>query len=93
MGLAILPARLKKEIAELEDAILNKKDIRANEDIEKHADWVGEWIDQYDITVENIHTIIQNEISKVFIKVLECAGVYKRTEEGQTAFRRFIESL
>lgn len=93
MGLAVLPARLKKEIAELEDAILNKKDIRANEDIEKHADWVEEWIDQYDVTVENIHTIIQNEISKVFVKVLECAGVYKRTEEGQTAFRRFIESL
>lgn len=93
MGLAVLPARLKKEIVELEDAILNKKDIRTNKDIEKHADWVEEWIEQYDITAENIHTIIQNEISKVFIKVLECAGVYKRTEEGQTAFRRFIESL
>ena len=45
MGLAVLPARLKNEIAQLEDAILNHKDIRENTDIEKHADWVDEWID------------------------------------------------
>jgi len=37
--------------------------------------------------------IIHNEISKVFVKVLECAGVYKRTKEGQEAFMRFVESL
>ena len=43
MGLAVLPVRLKGEMAELEDAILNHKDIRANETIEKLADWVDEW--------------------------------------------------
>ena len=93
MGLAVLPARLKKEIAELEDAILNGKEIRMNNNIEKHADWVEEWIGQYEVTAENIHAIVQAEIGKVFVKVLECAGVYKRTEEGQAAFKRFIESL
>lgn len=93
MGLAVLPARLKGEISELEDAILNHKDIRANANIEKHADWVDEWIHNYDITPENIHGIIQNEIGKVFSKVLECAGVYKKTEEGNAAFMRFINSL
>lgn len=93
MGLAVLPARLKQEIVILEDYILNGKDIRSNEDIEKHADWVEQWIGNYEITKENIHTIIQNEISKVFVKVLECAGVYKRTKEGQAAFMRFVESL
>ena len=93
MGLAILPARLKKEMELLEEYILNHKDIRANEEIVKHADWVEEWIGNYEITEQNIHTIIQDEISKVFVKVLECAGVYKRNEEGQTSFRKFIESL
>lgn len=44
MGLAVLPARLKKEMAILEEYILEGKDIRSNEDIEKHADWVEEWM-------------------------------------------------
>lgn len=93
MGLAVLPARLKKEMALLEEYILKKKDIRGNEELEKHADWVDEWINHYEINEENIHTIVQDEISKVFVKVLECAGVYKRTEEGQRAFDRFTASL
>lgn len=93
MGLAVLPARLKKEMELLEDAILSDKDIRANAEIEKHADWVEEWRGHYEITAWNIHSVIQDEISKVFIKVLECAGVYKRTTEGKEAFLRFIDSL
>ena len=93
MGLAVLPARLKKEMSDLADAILNHKDIRADEILEKHADWVDEWIGNYTITPENIMDIIHDEISKVFVKVLECAGVYKRTEDGQKAFMRFVESL
>lgn len=93
MGLAILPARLQKEVAELEEYILGKKDIRSNEMLEKHADWVDEWIGEYDITEENIHSIVQDEIGKVFVKVLECAGVYKQTVEGQKAFDRFIGAL
>lgn len=93
MGLAVLPARLKGEITILEEAILSGADIRANESIEKHADWVEEWIGNYTITPENVHAIIQDEISKVFVKVLECAGVYKRDEAGQAAFMRFVDSL
>lgn len=93
MGLAVLPARLKKEMELLERFILNHKDIRENEEIEKHADWVEKWIGNYEITEQNIHTIIQNEIGKVFVKVLECAGVYKRNEKGHLAFMRFIERL
>ena len=93
MGLAILPARLKKEMALLEEAILAGKDIRAIEEIEKHADWVEQWRDNYDITSDNINQILKDEIAKVFVEVLECAGVYKRTEEGQKAFKRFASSL
>lgn len=93
MGLAVLPARLKKEMAILEEYILEGKDIRSNEDIEKHADWVEEWMGNYSFNKDNIHNIIQDEISKVFVKVLECAGVYKRTEDGMEAFMRFVNSL
>lgn len=93
MGLAILPARLKKEMADLEEAILNHKDIRGDETLIKHADWAEEFIHSYQFTRENIHGIIQQEIGKVFVKVLECAGVYKRDEAGQKAFVRFTKAL
>ena len=93
MGLAVLPARLKKEMAHLEEAVLQKRNLREDQELAKHADWVEEWIDKYEVNENNIHTIVQDEISKVFVKVLECAGVYKRTEEGQKAFDRFIGTL
>lgn len=93
MGLAVLPARLKKEMVLLEDAILSGKNIRAMEEIEKHADWVDEWRNKYEITEDNINRIIKDEIANVFVEVLECAGVYKRTEEGKNGFKRFISSL
>ena len=93
MGLAVLPARLKKEMSILADAIVAEKDIRTIKEIEKHADWVEQWRDNYEITAENINQILKDEIANVFVQVLECAGVYKRTEEGQDAFRRFISIL
>ena len=43
--------------------------------------------------MENIDKIIEQEIGLVFMEVLEDAGVYKRTEEGQQAFDRFVASL
>lgn len=93
MGLAVLPARLKKEMEVLEDAILSGRDIRSDERIRKHADWVDGWIENHELNRDNIHGIIQDEISRVFVKVLECSGVYKRTEDGMNAFSRFISSL
>lgn len=93
MGLAVLPARLKKEMNDLAVTILTGKDIREDETLSKHADWVEEWISAYDITEDTIMDIIHDEISKVFVRVLECAGVYKRTVEGKDAFMRFIKFL
>ena len=94
MGLAVLPARLKDEMAQLKKAILEGADIRASEDIAKHADWVEEFSATYDrIDESNIDGILENEIGKVFMHVLEDAGVYKRTKEGQEAFDRFTRSL
>ena len=91
MGLAVLPARLKEEMALLEEALLSGADLRQDETLSKHADWAEAWRDERTVTSENIHAIVQEEIGKVFAKVLECAGVYKRTEEGQAAFDRFLE--
>jgi len=94
MGLAVLPARLKDEIEELKKAILNKEDIRKNDMIEKHADWVDEFIVKYDdINEDNITEILQKEIGLVFEKVLEDAGVYKCDSEGRENFARFIKTL
>lgn len=94
MGLAILPSRLKEEIEVLADAITTHKNIRSIESIEKHADWVEEFLPKYtSVTKHNIMEILEKEIGIVFMKVLEDAGVYKRTPEGQKAFDRFCKSL
>ena len=93
MGLAVLPARLKSEMHTLADYIINKKDIRSNEHISKHADWVDAFIDNYTVTPENIDNILKEEIGKTFKKVLEHAGVYKCTPEGRLNFMRFIDSI
>ena len=94
MGLAVLPARLKDEIAALENAILSGANLRKNEVLEKHADWVEEFLPKYEVVnKDNIHTILQTEIGLVFNEVLIDAGVYKCTEEGRKAFLRFIEEV
>jgi UDPglucose--hexose-1-phosphate uridylyltransferase len=94
MGLAVLPARLKSEMAQLKEAILSGSDLRKDEVLEKHADWVDAFSKKYDaITEDNIDDIIQKEIGEVFMHVLEDAGVYKRTPEGQAAFDRFVATL
>ena len=94
MGLAVLPSRLDGEMAALEKAILEGADIRGDEVLGKHADWVEEFLPRYEnVTADNIHEIIQTEIGQVFMEVLEDAGVYKRTAEGQAAFDRFTAVL
>ncbi len=94
MGLAVLPARLKKEMADLKEAFLAGKDLRGDEELAKHADWVEEFLPRYEkIDASNIDGILEKEIGLVFMEVLEDSGVYKRTEEGQGAFDRFVRQL
>ena len=94
MGLAVLPARLKNEIALLKKAMLENRDIKNDEILSKHYEWSEEIKSKYDnITKENIDNIIKDEIGLVFAKVLEHAGVYKRNDEGIAAFKRFAESV
>lgn len=97
MGLAVLPSRLKSELAELGEYMAEGKDIRSNDAISKHADWVEEFLPKYEsrgirITADNAEEILKEEVGLVFARVLEDAGVYKCTEEGREAFGRFLKA-
>ena len=94
MGLAVLPSRLKEELEILADYLVEGKDIRSNEKIEKHADWVEAFRGKYDaFTSGNVMDILKKEVGITFTHVLEDAGVYKYTEEGRKAFKKFIKTL
>ncbi len=94
MGLAVLPARLKDEMELLAEYMLEGKDIRNNEILQKHAEWAEEIKAKYlAIRKDNVDEILQQEIGLVFCTVLEHAGVYKRDESGKKAFLRFMDSL
>lgn len=97
MGLAILPGRLKTEFRGLAQALMQERDIRNDETLDKHADWMNELRDKYGSftckSEEGIIEIIKKETGIVFSKVLEHAGVYKCNEQGLEAFERFIATL
>lgn len=94
MGLAVLPARLKDEMAALKKAILDGKDIAQIQELAKHAEWVNEIKEKYpQLDQANIDEVFENEIGIVFKEILECAGVFKRNKEGKAAFLHFIEHL
>lgn len=95
MGLAVLPARLKNEMQQLADVLVTKgvSAVRSDPVLEKHADWAEDFCSRRTVNADNVHEVIRDEIGKVFAKVLEHAGVYKRTPEGEAAFDRFVEYL
>ena len=94
MGLAVLPARLKDEMAELADALVNGTALRATETLASHAEWAEGFLPKYDkITKDNVMDILHEEIGLVFNEVLQDAGVYKCTPEGRKAFERFIAAV
>ncbi len=94
MGLAVLPSRLVKELALLKDAIVNKKDLNEIPELALHIKWAEKVVNSHpEICEENAMTILEQEVGKVFLNVLEDAGVFKRTPEGQNAFMRFIDCI
>ena len=93
MGLAVLPARLKGEIELMKEYLLAGRDFAENEQIAKHKEWAERFASAYDIGEDNAEDILRAEIGKTFVKVLEDAGVYKRTDEGREAFRRFVRCV
>ncbi|MBQ3008120.1 MAG: UDP-glucose--hexose-1-phosphate uridylyltransferase [Oscillospiraceae bacterium] len=93
MGLAVLPGRLNKELADLKTAILAGADLRSDEVLEKHADWVDRLKEKYTFDETNTEEILMQETGRVFKEVLEDAGVYKCTEEGRKAFMKFVDKV
>ena len=93
MGLAVLPARLKTELAAVAEGLLKGEDLYKNELTAAHADWAYEIAKNYELNAENIDDIIKLETGKAFATGLEHAGVYKRNEEGKAAFLRFLSSV
>ena len=90
MGLAVLPARLKKELGQLEDYLVKGQSPHQDEALKIHAPWCDEILEKYPLIDEtNVTEILRYEVGQVFMKVLEHAGVYKRTEEGKEGFIRF----
>ena len=93
MGLAVLPARLLTELDALKTAMLEHRDLRADERTAAHADWAEDVLRRREFTEQNAQSVLQEEVGAVFEKVLEDAGVFKRSAEGRAAFRRFLDSV
>ena len=93
LGLAVLPARLKQELAAVAEGLVSGADLRANELTAKHADWAEGFAPKYTITADNALDIVQRETGLVFAQVLEHAGVYKRDKAGRDAFLRFLHTI
>ena len=94
MGLAVLPARLKDELAAVAEALVLGRDLCADPKTAPHAEWAEKVkADHPELNAENVTEILQQEVGKVFCAVLEDAGVFKRTVEGQKAFQRFLRTL
>ena len=93
MGLAVLPARLKNELAGVREAILSGRDLHGDAVLGKHADWVDELKTRHVFTPENAEAILRQEVGAVFARVLEDAGVFKREEQGKRAFARFLATV
>ena len=93
MGLAVLPSRLKQELTDLARSLAEGKDIEADPVLGKHAHWCRELKKQYTFTKDNALDILKQETGRVFTEVLEDAGVYKQTPQGQRAFLNFAEEV
>lgn len=91
MGLAILPARLKDELGDVEAFLLGEVDI--NQVAEGHRPWAEMLAHEHTVTPDNVHQIVQQAVGQVFAEVLTHAGVYKYDASGHEGLKRFIAHL
>ena len=89
MGRAILPARLKSELAEVKKFWLGQD----NQIADSHLPWAKEVQAKMSITPDNVDEVMEQELANVFANVLENAGVFKDDAAGQAGWARFIEKL
>ena len=100
MGLAVLPSRLKTEMTALADVMTGPglpapgASVPGHPELDQHLDWAHQVAEDHpDLSADNAEEILRQEIGRVFTGVLEDAGVYKCTDEGRAAFRRFLGIL
>lgn len=93
MGLAVLPARLKTELAAVAQKLASGEDLTADPLTASHAEWAMGFRDKYELTQENALDAVYKETGLVFAKVLEHTGVYARTPEGKEAFLWFLHTV
>ena len=93
MGLAILPPRLKGELAAVADCLVRGGDLRAAALTAPHAPWAESLCRRYAFTADNVEEILQKEVGLEFARGLEHAGVFKTDAAGRAAFRRFLALL
>lgn len=91
MGTAILPSRLETEMRKVKAHILANEELRDDPMTEKHQAWYDSFKDTEHITAQTIDEVIERQIGLTFVKVLECAGVYKQDEQGLAGVNRFIQ--
>lgn len=92
MGLAVLPARIKREFALLCGYIDAGRDIRSSVDTEKHAR-IAERIEENREAGKSTEELLKRETGLLFAEVLKCAGVFKRDDRGFSAFDGFVKSI
>ena len=97
MGLAVLPSRLKEEIEAMKAELRSHGDFTENPKTAAHADWLNELLSRNpelpEMGEDDLEEFLEQEIGKVFVRVLEDAGVYRQTPAGQAAFLRFLKTL
>ena len=92
MGLAILPARLKTEIEDLKSCLMNEKNIEDFDSLIKHRPWF-EKLKKLNVQPHQLDALFENELTRIFVRVLENAGVFKMSKEGIQGFKKFVDSL
>lgn len=97
LGLAVLPARLKDELAQIKECLLDKSKankVEEDENLRIHLDWFNEIKSKYnDLGLENIDSVIEDEVGDVFAKVLEHCGVFKWDEDGKKAMKKYMDDV
>ena len=91
MGLAILPPRLKEELKQVQDYLLGRENTVAT----YHQEWADDLKATHPSIIDEAEAeaIVRESVGQIFARVLEDAGVYKRTAEGQAAFGRFVATF
>jgi UDPglucose--hexose-1-phosphate uridylyltransferase len=93
MGLAVLPARLIKELDTIKDCLAGHKDIRQHEELQQHIRWYEYLKNKYMDVQVDYKEILRLEVGKIFERILSDAGVFKHDNKGRQAFERFINNV